>query len=364
MVWVVFAFLTGAAVLAVLWPLSRAPRVSMREEADKDFYRAAVADIDRDLGRGLIAPADAEAAKTEAARRLLAAAGEQTKRDVSRARARGAALATLILVPALSIGLYRQLGEPDYPDQPLEARLNAPPAEMDVNAALAKIEKHLADEPDDARGWEIVAPVYMKLGRAREAAEAFRNQIRLLGPNAERASAFGEALTFAANGAVTPQARAAFEAALADDETHPRARFFVALADEQAGERDRALEGYTRLLRDAPPDAPWLDVVRERIARLGADAPKAAPGAAEAIAAMPADQRDQTIRGMVAGLAARLAQNGADPEGWQRLVRAYTVLRELEKARAALFDARKALDGDAGALQQLDQLASELGLGG
>ena len=364
MIWVLFAFLTGVAILATLWPLVRTPRPPLREAADKAFYKIATAGIDRDLGRGLMSEADAAAAKAEAARRLIAAAHEVDPVSTSRARLRVTAIACAILIPALALGLYRLIGHPDYADQPLEARLKAAPGEMDVNVALAKIEKHLADNPDDARGWEIIAPVYMKLGRAQDAAEAFRNQIRILGPSAERASAFGEALTFAANGSVTPQARAAFEAALAEDESHPRARFFVALADEQAGERDKALAGYGKLLSEAPPDAPWLDIVRERIQRLGGDAPQFVPRGGAEIAALPSGEREKVIRSMVAGLAVRLAQNGGDVDGWLRLVRAYTVLQEPEKARAALVDAKKALTADNAAIEQLDMLARELGLGG
>ncbi len=358
MVWVLFAFLTGVAVLAVLWPLIRAPRASVREASDKAFYQIAVSGIDRDVERGLITPDDAAAARVEAARRLIASAHEATSRSISPTRLRVTALAAIVLIPALSLGLYYYLGNPDYPDQPLEARLKAPPGQMDVNAALAKIEKHLADNPDDARGWEIVAPVYMKMGRAQDAAEAWRNVIRLEGPTAERASAFGQALTFAANGTVTPQARAAFEAALKEEPDNAQARFFVALADEQTGDKASALDAYQKLLVEGP-DAPWAPVVRERVEKLGG-----ASGPAAAIAAMPAEQREQAIRGMVAGLAARLEQNGGDLEGWLRLVRSYTMLRETDRARAALADAKKALVGNAQAVEQLDALARELGIGG
>jgi cytochrome c-type biogenesis protein CcmH len=67
---------------------------------------------------------------------------------------------------------------------------------------------------------------------------------------------------------------------------------------------------------------------------------------------------------MVDGLAARLAQNGRDPEGWLRLVRAYSVLGEQAKARTALGEARKVLSDDSAALSQLGDLARQLGLEG
>ena len=72
----------------------------------------------------------------------------------------------------------------------------------------------------------------------------------------------------------------------------------------------------------------------------------------------------KAIRAMVEGLAARLAQNGHDLEGWLRLVRSYTVLQEPEKARSALIDAKRNLAGDKDAIARLEALARELGLEG
>ena len=82
------------------------------------------------------------------------------------------------------------------------------------------------------------------------------------------------------------------------------------------------------------------------------------------IAALPEADRMSAIRGMVEGLAARLAQNGQDIEGWLRLVRSYTVLHEPDKARAALLEAKRSLAGDPSAIARIEALARELGLEG
>ena len=369
MIWVVFAVLTGTAVLSVLWPLARARgRVAAGAAVDRALYDATIAGIDRDLERGLATEEDARAARTEAARRLLAAAPETVEGNSgSRWARRVAAVIALVFIPAETLGLYAYTGASDYPDQPLEARLKAPVSSNDINVALARIEKHLADEPGDARGWEIVAPVYLRLGRPRDAARAWQQVIKLNGVTADRASSFGEALVYAEEGKVTPQARAAFESALKVDEKEPRARFFLGVAAEQDGDSARAVDIWTRLLNDSPADAPFAPAVRERIQSLGA-APPVVRGpdspAGAAIAALAPEDQQKFIRGMVAQLAERLAHDGADPEGWLRLVRAYSVLGEGDKARAALVDARKALDGNATAMGQLDLLSRELGLGG
>ena len=368
MIWVVFAILTGIAVLSVLWPLARArDRASAGVAVDRALYDATIASIDRDRERGLTSEVDARAARTEAARRLLAAAPADAGGADSRWARRAAAVIALVFIPGVTLGLYAYTGASDYPDQPLEARLKAPLTGNDINVALARIEKHLADEPGDARGWEIVAPVYLRLGRPRDAARAWQQVIKLNGVTADRASSFGEALVYAEEGKVTPQARAAFENALKADEKEPRARFFLGVAAEQDGDAARAIDIWTRLLNDSPADAPFAPAVRERIKSL-ASAPPATTGpgspAGAAIAALPPEDQQKFIRGMVAQLADRLAHDGGDPEGWLRRDRAYSVLGEADKARAAMADARKALGGDPKAIGQLDSLSRELGLGG
>lgn len=395
MIWVVFALLTGVAVLAVLWPLLRAPQAVLRKDADVAFYEAQIAEIERDAERGLISPGDAATAKVEAGRRLIAAgaaadASNQSARKepvLGRRRRTFAAALAIVIVPAVGFGLYRFVGHPNMPDEPLLARLNAKPGDMDIATAVAKIEAHLRQEPDDGKAYEVLAPIYLNLGRADDAVNAYANALRLLGDTPDRRTAYGGALVFAAGGRVTPEARAAFNAALSKDPTIPQARFFLGVAAEQDGDKAGAVDIWTKLLADTPPDAPWADFVRQKIVADGgsadslpqpasgaplpqtgaaAEARVAAPPAAEAasVAALPPEEREKMIRSMVDGLAQRLHQDGHDVDGWLRLVRAYTVLQEPDKARAALADARKSLGADSAALARLDQLAQELGLTG
>ena len=364
MIWVVFATMTGAAVLAFLWPLAGKRRAVSALDIETNLYHAELGDIERDVERGLMTPADGEAAKTEAARRLLASTAAEPAPS-GRQGAKVASLVVILAVPILTVGLYLRLGAPDYADMPLQARLQAQPAAMDMAAALARIEAHLAQEPDDARGWEVMAQVYARLDRAADAARAYRNLIRLQGASPELLMALGQSLVFANQGRVDVEAQAAFEKVLVVEPGRLDPRYYLALAAEQQGDKARALEGFTRLLADAPADAPFAPVVRDHIAKLGGQAPlQAAPAPSQgaAIAAMAPAERETAIRGMVDALAARLAANGGNLEEWSRLVRAYTVLREPEQARTALDEARKALG--VGGMAALDALARELGLGG
>jgi cytochrome c-type biogenesis protein CcmH len=357
--------LTGAAVFSVLWPLAKTPRSVGAKELDVSFYKAQIAEIEKELERGAIGPEEGESAKTEAVRRLLAAVSDNSEKQKgdSRFAVRLAACGALLFVPAFALGLYSVLGHPDLPDQPLAARLETPVENLDLKSAIARIETHLAAHPDDGRGYEVLAPAYLKIGRIDDAVRAYESALRLLGESAQRRARYGEALVVSANGIVTEAARLTFEKALSIDPALPMARFYLGIAAEQEGDKARALDIWNKLLADSPRDAAWAPGLRARIAALSEKAPERPGQDAAGIAALSGEER-AAIDGMVERLASRLAQSGADIEGWLRLVRAYKILNQTDKARSALDDARRNLQSDAGALTRLDALARELGLEG
>ena len=381
MLWVIFALLTGAAVLVVLWPLARAPATTDARELDVAFYKAQAAEIDRDVSRGVIGEGEAGVARNEAARRLMAAS-RIAPDDVQRASplvARWVALAVVLLVPAGALGLYTYVGEPNMPDEPLEARLKADPGKMDMAAIMAKLEQTVAANPKDGRGWALLARLYTQLGRIEGAAKAYGQEIRILGPSEERLSALGEDETTLADGHVTPEAVQHFEAAAKLDPRSPRARFYLALAAEQGGDKTKAVTIWKAIVADGPTNAPWIPTIKARIAAATGEPLAPPPMAmneatardeagdgqakmAAAVAAMPAGQQQQMIHGMVDRLADRLKTKGDDLEGWLRLVRAYGVLQEQDKAKSALADARRNFAADDSARRRLDALAHELGL--
>jgi cytochrome c-type biogenesis protein CcmH len=366
MIWLVFALLTGAALLSVLTPLAQKSE-KVEPASDVDFFKEQIAEIDREAAEGRIASTDAEIARTEAARRLLRAqsAGNVAARP-SRKAALIAALATIFLAPALTLTLYSRLGHSNMPDMPLEARLATPPDRANIADAVARIEAHLAQNPDDGRGFEVVAPYYLRTGRFDDAVYAFGEALRLLGASSARLASLGEARMLAAGGVVTQEARKDFEAALAQDAAQPTSRFYLGLAAAQQGDREKAREIWSKLLAEAPEGAPWVEKVKVLLTKLD-EIVAAAPSASDqgkAIAAMPEDQRLSAIRSMVDRLASRLRKNGDDVEGWLKLIRAYNVLAQPDEVRKALAAARKALAGKKGDLARVEALAQELKIGG
>jgi cytochrome c-type biogenesis protein CcmH len=360
MVWFVLAGMAACAVLAALWPLLRSSPPMKADPAVNEtaFYKAQLEEIRRDVERGLLPQGEAESARAEAARRLIAAASDPVQAPPLARRYRLAA-AVLIAVglPAIAFPLYARLGQPRMPDEPLASRKVAPQSNGEIEAAVAAVEARLIAKPDDGKGWAVIAPVYMRLERYSEAAHAYAEALRVLGEDPLRRAAYGEALVAAAGGVVTDEARQAFDRALAEQPGQPQARYYVALAAEQEGKKADAARDYQSLLADSPPDAPWRSVVTARLAALNGG-----PAPATDAAAIPEAQRPM-IEGMVSKLATRLASTGGSIDEWSRLIRAYTVLHEADKAKAALVDAHKALATDANAVASLDALAHDLGLG-
>lgn len=363
-IWIAMAVLAAVAALPVLAALGRARRApASPAEHAAAVYRDQLGEVDRDLAAGILGPSEAGAARTEIARRLIKAGGEAGDATTKPGgRGISAAAAAIVAMPVAAFLLYLWLGSPEYPDQPLASRA----VEMqDIAAMIAAVEARLQAEPGDGAGWDVIAPVYLRLGRDADAAIAYGNAIRLLGSTAEREIGLGEALIRGAGGTVTPEAEAAFRrgAALASDDARPR--FYLALALEQQGQTDEALAAYRALLAEAPEGAPWAAVVAAQIVALEAPRPAMpGPGAEdiEAAAEMTPEDRQAMIEGMVASLAARLDETPDDAEGWARLVTSYMVLGRPEDARDALLKAREALAGDAEGLAMVAAAAREAGL--
>jgi cytochrome c-type biogenesis protein CcmH len=379
--WIAFAVMTAATLLAVLAPLGR-PSSGVDDTADagagagtRAVYRHQLDEIEAERARGLIEPAEAEAARLEVSRRLLASAeataGTIAGASVPASRAARIALVAAAVVPLLTLGLYLVQGSPGLPAYPFAARQQATLQQSPLGDLIARVEARLREHPEDGKGWDAIAPAYLSLGRYRDAADAFERAARLLGETPARLGGLAQANIFAADGIVTEDARRALERVHALDPARVDARFWLAVGKEQDGKLADARTDFTALLAEAPPDAPWRPAVEAHLKEIagklaGTKSPEPRGPSAEDVAAaqkLPAAERQQMITQMVEGLAQRLQREGGDLAGWTRLVRAYSVLDRKQDAQAALAAARKALAADARALAELTQLAASLGLG-
>jgi cytochrome c-type biogenesis protein CcmH len=364
--WFVFAMMTAAAAFAVLLPLSRGTRAG-REGSEANVYKDQLAEIARDAEAGLIAAPEASAARVEISRRLLASADAERAPATSSKTGWRRAVSVLALVglPVVAVGVYLPLGSPRLGDVPLAQRAKPPAASQPLDNLVAQVEAHLEKNPTEGRGWTVLAPVLVKLGRFDDAVKAYRNAIAYAGETAERRADLGETMAMAAGGVVTADAKAEFDRALALNADEVKSRYFLGLAAEQDGRANDAVTIWRTMLEKAPADAPWRSMLQSELARIGGAKVQALPDDTMAAAKdMSEADRSAMIRGMIDRLAGRLKQNGDDVEGWLRLVRAYMVLGDADKAKGAQVDARQAVGGSAERLKQLNDGLKNLGLDG
>ncbi|MEO0958501.1 MAG: c-type cytochrome biogenesis protein CcmI [Pseudomonadota bacterium] len=392
------------AVLAILRPImmGRARGMPSRDATDAALYRDQLAELERDVERGVISPAEAEGAKAEIARRLITAAkraeatadapaevAESGRAPVgaSKALALGAAFAT----PLLAGVLYLTVGAPGEADRPLaernlaaEARALRPTQEeaeaevlarsiegprravgdADYAALVERLETVVAERPDDLRGNRLLADALMNQRRFADAWLVLDRVIELEGGDAQATlyATRAEAMILAAGGYVSPRAEESIAEALRRDPGLPVARYYAGLSLLQSGLEEEALTLWSRLERDSPPDAPWVPVIRQVLSEARAagapgadptDTPPVAgvpagvdPAIAAAVMAMSPEERLAFMTSRIAGLEERLRNEGGGPDEWAQLVTSYANIGRMEDARRAYDASQEALSGD------------------
>lgn len=399
--WILFAMLAAAVVWAVTRPLLAHSAADPAADSELAVYRDQLAEIETERAQGLLGEAEAEGARVELARRLIRRSEEASKLAGDRAaKTSGARKAVLYLgsaLPVIGIAIYLGVGSPQLPGRPHAFRMDVPVEQATASDLVARVEEHLRANPEDGRGWDVLAPVYLRLGRFNQAVDAFQRANQLLGESPARVAGYARALIMAQNGVVSEPVRRAYERLKELDPKAMEAEVWLAIGREQDGDKAGAEAEFRRLLATA--EDPWKTVLTTRLEQMtaqragtgaepasgsgGADAAPAAQselgsaagvvarpsnGAAPAvdaneIAALDPAQRAERIAQMVQGLAERLKDNGADLDGWKRLVRSYVVLGQRDEAQAALTDARSNFATDRQALTELNELAQTLELG-
>jgi cytochrome c-type biogenesis protein CcmH len=384
--WPILTLMTLGAVIAVWWPLARR-QGSVRSGSDIAVYRDQLDEIDRDQAASLIGNAEAEAARVEVSRRLIAAAETAKARSVAPAPGpagwyRRATLAVaIVLLPVGAGAVYLSLGSPGLVSVSMNAATDGQPLPAGIEHTVAEVETYMESNPRNGRGWELLAPVYLRLGRFDDAVRARRNALEIFGPDAAHLGDLGEAMVMASNGVVIAEAKSLFERANAADPEDVMAQYYLGLSAKQDGRRDEAETRWRALISRAGEGAEWLPLVKDALARIDEKGPPVVvaaqpsgaakvapkgPSAREVAAAaqLAPAERNGMIEGMVARLAQKMAENGSDVEGWLRLIKAYSVLGERDKALAAAAHARSALAGNSDNLRRIGELAKELGLEG
>ncbi|TNC63221.1 c-type cytochrome biogenesis protein CcmI [Rubellimicrobium roseum] len=397
--WIVAGTLAAVVAALLVRPLLAPPPAGAAESPDAAIYRDQLAEVDRDLARGTLGPAEAERARTEIARRLLAAdrAGPLSFAEAPRRAGVAVAAVAAGLVVLGSLLAYSALGRPGAGDTPLARRLAEAQALRDQRPSQAEAEaqaagmfaepeapaeylemveelRHIVPERgDDLTGWTLLADHEARLGRYADAARAQARVIAIKGGEATAADHLGlvDRMVAAAGGIVTPEAEAALADLAALDTDNLGLLYYLGLLEAQTGRPDRAFPLWRKVVEEAAPDSLHHRLASGQIVDVawlaGVDyEPPAGPSDADMAAAqeMDPESREQMIRGMVDGLASRLASEGGPPADWARLITSLAVLGETERAGAILAEARSTFAGNPEAEALLDQAATQAGLDG
>lgn len=408
----VFIVFAAGAVAAVTWPLwarsarTDAPRRAAHEVAAE---RRALAEVERDAARGALRPEEAEAARREIGRRLIAASDrleaeapfEPAPRDAAQTGAAAIGFAAL----AIAIGFYVGIGSPGASDAPLsqrdlsaearEGQLDqasaearrlaetggaAAPIDAETEALFARMRVAIVQRPSDPEGRALLAGALRNAGRPEEAWPLFLEAAELTrAPTQEAAQAAvrlrseaGQAMVAAAGGYVSREAEDLFEALRPE----PIAVYFVGLAHAQRAQLPEAYGLWTALLADHP-DAPFAPLLAEQAAALAdalqvplAERPAVLiaapagvdPDAAAAVAAMSPEERRAFMSDRADALAERLAEEPDDLDGWAMLIRSYARLGRDAEALAAYDRAAAIFADDFEAMAALRAQAQDIGV--
>ena len=264
--WILVAIMTAAVAALLLYPLLRGAKAADNERAgEAAVYRDQLRELDRDLAGGLITSDEAEYARAEIGRRLIAVSAAEPGRNARRRGIIASARPSFSCCCRSSDSVFTsRWADRICPRSRWRRGLQNPGNDMAI--LVAKAERHLAENPDDGKGWDVLAPIYFNTMRIADAENAYRNAIRLLGPSPIRLDGLAETLMAGANGVVTEDARKVLEQSLTLEPENPRAKFYVALSMEQAGQVADAKAAFEALAKESPADAP-VAAARQRAHR-------------------------------------------------------------------------------------------------
>lgn len=284
-----------------------------------------LAGIEADVAAGRLGEREAEAARGELAREMLRTRGERGDTRSGPPFGRLQLVLGLALIAAISFGLYGWLGSPQQPAQPLAERPELTAPNIDLDEAVARIEAALQANPDDLRGWTVIAPAYTQMGRYGDAVNAWRQVLALGGAAPDIQTRLAEALLLESGGTGSAEAMDLLRTAAAAEPQHVPSRLYLAAELTRTGAFEEAEPLWREVLALADGTEPWLAGARQGLA-VAENRGQPAEGAPD-------------IGAMVSGLAERLARDGGTVEEWTQLVQSYIVLGDTEAAQAAYDDA-------------------------
>ena len=317
--WLLAALMTAVALAFVLVPLLRAraqtgPSV---EAANLEVLRGQRQEIDADVARGVL-PSDA---RDEALAELMARADTDLVPEAGASKAPPrrswiAAVAMVVLVPALSFALYFATGSPQATDpKNLVAAPETAQADPQIVAMVESLAAKVRERPDDVQGWGLLARSMAALARYDEAAKAYEHLARLAPRDAQVLADYADALGMAQGRKLSGKPYELVKAALAIDPQHRKSLALAGTAAMEAKDFTAAQKYWMTLASSLPPGSEdeaqvraILEEVRMRANAAGQALPPVTVAAAPSKAAPVGGK---TVAGSVtvaAEIAARVSQ--------------------------------------------------------
>ena len=262
----------AAFILPPLWLGLRAPKTKTnRKEMNLDIFRDQVADLEREKAEGNLSDANFEQAKAEVQRRLLEEIEPESAAETSsHGPSRKLAVALLLLMPILAVTGYALLGNPRALDP---TQTSAPPkmTQEQINGMVAKLAEKLAANPDDLKGWLMLARSYKNLGRFEEAANAYGKAEKLVNEDPDQLASYAETIAMASQGkGLKGKPLQLVERALKLDPKHPHSLFLAGAAAMEAGENKKGIIYWEALLPQVEPGSEIDQMLRSGIDKMKA----------------------------------------------------------------------------------------------
>mgnify|MGYP002401715834 CR=1 FL=1 len=230
------------------------------------IYREQLRDLENDLKDGSLAQCAFDEAQRELQRRLLAESGDENPSvgEPVPSRAMRTAIVLAVLLPVASGALYAWLGSPDALKPGMSHKANAGEMDKMVEALAARLEKN----PDDLRGWAMLARTYKAMRRFEEAEKAFARLGDAINEDATMLASYADLLAVRANGNLEGRPLQLIDKALELEPDHGMALSLAGTAAYNRKDFATAVKYWDRLLKTLPPDSDEAKGVAEAIAKL------------------------------------------------------------------------------------------------
>ena len=355
------ALLTLLVVAWLVRPLLRTPTSDgiSSERLNASIHRDQLQALEADLARGAINQQDFETTRDELQLRLLDDTESYEQAPAPKATgfwtSRRTAAAIGLSLPMLALGIYWQLGTPAAIDQIAKTQVDNHQMVQMIDALATKLKAN----PDNPKGWVMLARSHKIMGRLEEAQQAFEKAGSLVNTDPDLLVDYAELLGTLAGNNLEGKPQQMISEALRINPEHPMGLMMAGVVAYQRTDYKGAIGRWEKLLGLLPPDSPDAEQILANIADARAKAglpatdtnklPPVPAGAAEGMT-------PEKVNQMVERLAARLKENPDDLAGWARLARAYKVQGQLDEAANAYAKTGKLLDSDPDLLTQYADL--------